>query len=457
MKLPPVYPRNVYFIDLGEKGLAELHGKQLGRALGYDSGMLVESFHRILEIYPYLLAEFKPATGIIFSPYLVNYTHWTYGDPDVILGDLPSFIEHGDLTDFDILTYSHTNADRLYLRGQLSVHRNEDIINNLWKRCVHLTSKLVLNLRIKLKEQRERQLHAGSPPEELAAFKNKFFISAEGCYSHVGMFDTNTGRHNITVKISPQIHSDHSSLPVIMYEGRTIRHRLCTETTSPSVCMKLAAAAVTSSNDGAPRLPATNGASKAKKLKNERHGPRAPNPLLPGIVDYLGAPLPFTPVTPCTGLGWFHPRYTHCAPNVINAHNHIFFSTRDGQWFQQEFSSRGMSYFLISSSALLPLPFASVHSYFPWISLLIVKSDDQQEKALFHFRLWKDDWKKTAPSDHFGWAPENPSVNVFITRQTAGMLPSLPFDYVDSLRGTTLKQPSPAPPADADDDDETLA
>ena len=38
--------------------------------------------------------------------YLVNYTHWGYSDLDIVLGQLPRFIERSELRDFHMVTYS---------------------------------------------------------------------------------------------------------------------------------------------------------------------------------------------------------------------------------------------------------------------------------------------------------------------------------------------------------------
>ena len=66
---------------------------------------------------------------------------------------------------------------------------------------------------------------------------------------------------------------------------------------------------------------------------------RTPNALLPGLLEYPAKPIAFIPTSPCTGLGWFHPKYSHCAPNVQNPHRWIFFR-RDQQWFMQEYRSK---------------------------------------------------------------------------------------------------------------------
>ena len=48
------------------------------------------------------MAEYKPAFGSIFARYLKKYTHWGYCDLDMVLGNLPFFIEAEERTNYDI-------------------------------------------------------------------------------------------------------------------------------------------------------------------------------------------------------------------------------------------------------------------------------------------------------------------------------------------------------------------
>lgn len=55
---------------------------------------------------PYYLVEFKPALGWLFREYLREYTHWAYGDLDVLFGDMRrGWLEPNELQDFDIITF----------------------------------------------------------------------------------------------------------------------------------------------------------------------------------------------------------------------------------------------------------------------------------------------------------------------------------------------------------------
>ena len=64
------------------------------------------------------MAEYKPAFGVVFEDFLTGYSHWGYCDLDMVLGNLPLFIEQAELASQDIVTYSFGDMDALYLRGQ---------------------------------------------------------------------------------------------------------------------------------------------------------------------------------------------------------------------------------------------------------------------------------------------------------------------------------------------------
>ena len=41
----------------------------------------------MLDKWPRLVAEYKPAFGSIFAEYLGNYTHWAYPDLDIVINN----------------------------------------------------------------------------------------------------------------------------------------------------------------------------------------------------------------------------------------------------------------------------------------------------------------------------------------------------------------------------------
>ena len=64
---------------------------------------------------------------------LQEYSHWGYCDLDMVIGNLPLFLEHRELATQDIISYSFGDMDALYLRGQWTVHRNRREVSTIWK------------------------------------------------------------------------------------------------------------------------------------------------------------------------------------------------------------------------------------------------------------------------------------------------------------------------------------
>ena len=122
-------------------------------------------------------AEAAAAFGSIFEQYIAEYSHWGYCDLDMVIGNLPLFIEQRELETQDIVSYSFGDMDALYLRGQWTIHRNQRRISTIWKGCPHLGDDLQKELLMKVAWVRRM---------ESRGVKNypKRFQSAEGCYSH---------------------------------------------------------------------------------------------------------------------------------------------------------------------------------------------------------------------------------------------------------------------------------
>ena len=71
------------------------------------------------------MVELKPALGFIFADYIAGYSHWAYADLDLLVGHLSDQV----------------SADyRLYLRGQLTIMKNNPLTIHLWKDCPHLST-----------------------------------------------------------------------------------------------------------------------------------------------------------------------------------------------------------------------------------------------------------------------------------------------------------------------------
>ena len=136
----------------------------------------------MLQRWPRLVAEYKPSFGTVFEDFLGDYSHWGYADLDMVLGNLPLFMERDELQREDIVTYAYGDMDALYLRGQWTVHRNRPEVNELWRNCAHLGTELERELATKV-----GHLQQNMPMR---------FLSAEGCYSYEAV------RANLRVKIA---------------------------------------------------------------------------------------------------------------------------------------------------------------------------------------------------------------------------------------------------------------
>jgi hypothetical protein len=178
-------PNNVKLVDLGGGGIAELVGLKLGERLELplrNATTVLRSLRLLFERWPRLIAEYKPTFGSVFEDFLSDYSHWGYADLDMILGNVPLFMEREELEQQDIVTYAFGDAEGLYLRGQWTVHRNRPEVSRIWEQCTHLGSGLEQELSTKVSALRE-----GLPTR---------FLSAEGCYSYEAV------RANLRVKIA---------------------------------------------------------------------------------------------------------------------------------------------------------------------------------------------------------------------------------------------------------------
>lgn len=163
---------NVILIDLhsteaiAERLLRVLNDKDEG-TWEIQKERLLKILATYLNLYPYALVEYKPAFGTIFEDLLEDYSHWGYSDLDIVFGDLGRHIEESEWNDYDIVTYGFGDQQRLYMRGQFTMHKNTARIRDLWKGCDYLW-----NLDERFHEMIEKQ--------------GRFQLeSAEGCYSAV--------------------------------------------------------------------------------------------------------------------------------------------------------------------------------------------------------------------------------------------------------------------------------
>ena len=169
---------------------------------------LKRSLQVLIEEQPYMLVELKPMLGAIFQDYISSYSHWGYADVDTALGKMNNLLTPEILRKFDIYTISFGDTFRYYMRGQLTIHRNDDYINNIWKSCSSLNqlrSRLIsyMKSRRKMEMKMEDLKETVTKGGKFQRMKNKIkaqwhFVSAEGCYSKAVAMHP-----NVSVMVAP--------------------------------------------------------------------------------------------------------------------------------------------------------------------------------------------------------------------------------------------------------------
>ena len=133
------------------------------------------------------ILEFKPMYADLFQDYISNYSHWGYADLDILSGRIETLVNEKILQNYDVYSISFGDTYRMYLRGQLTILKNNQYINSLWKECEHLYNFGQRLLKI-------------SSDAKLSKWKLQ---SAEGCFSKV-VIDNN----NVSVYIASGQFSD---------------------------------------------------------------------------------------------------------------------------------------------------------------------------------------------------------------------------------------------------------
>lgn len=99
----------------------------------------LDSLVKFLKKYPYVLVEFKPMLGLLFQDHLnsSHYTHWGYGDLDILAGNISHFFIYND---HDIINFTFGDHFSLYLRAQLVIFRHNIQTLHLWQNCSYFSS-----------------------------------------------------------------------------------------------------------------------------------------------------------------------------------------------------------------------------------------------------------------------------------------------------------------------------
>ena len=102
---PKAHPKNLVVHQLTLEGFNALCKAKLGFDPEITRG--------------YKCCELKPAYGKIFEDFLAPYSHWGFGDSDVLYGDVSAFLTPEVLEDCDALT-----ACRCSITGQFALFKN---------------------------------------------------------------------------------------------------------------------------------------------------------------------------------------------------------------------------------------------------------------------------------------------------------------------------------------------
>lgn len=206
--------KNVKFINLGKNGFANIIVREIYKDIQDQPNIksMIDLVSKVIEKVPRYMVEIKPMSGSLFSNYLKEYSHWSYTDADILWGNLDDWLNIEDLISYDIITVAKIHdAGRLFMRGQLALHKNIDKTNLLWKRLEYFSSSS-FSARMEgalalLKEEKH----------SIDAIYGKYFHSAEGFYSTI-VFDS-----KVSVKIIGLGFDDFNSMPVILNNGHLIR------------------------------------------------------------------------------------------------------------------------------------------------------------------------------------------------------------------------------------------
>ena len=208
---------NVHLVHVGStQAMAKLltrvlvpDDKNKKRNLKFPASRLETILTAHLQLYPYTLVEYKPAYGYIFQDLLIHdgakddaddelyYTHWGYTDLDMVFGDLGRHLDESEWTDYDVVTFGFGDQERLYVKGQFTMHKNTVASRQVWWReCDYLS---------KMDERWYNMLSSN------AGFQLE---SAEGCYSAALL-----ERTDISIKYAVKAWTDVSTQDGVYQQG----------------------------------------------------------------------------------------------------------------------------------------------------------------------------------------------------------------------------------------------
>lgn len=114
----------------------------------------------------------------------------------MLLGRVSSFLSEDILQRYDVYTASFGDSNRMYMRGQLTIFRNDPFINQLWRQCPHFPTIIS-----------RMDTFFRSEPNMKARSKGWRFQSAEGCISKIVTDQTNLTIYVAATQISDAFHA----------------------------------------------------------------------------------------------------------------------------------------------------------------------------------------------------------------------------------------------------------
>jgi hypothetical protein len=200
-------PANVHLVRLSR---SDMFNRLVNLDEGYSNSSagrtaLQAYFQYIIDVHPYILVEIKPALGFLFADYAEGYSHWAYADLDLLVGRLHQQLTPQLLSRHDIITLTFGDNNRLYMRGQLTVHKNNAMVRGLWRGCDYLS-------------------HIGKRLERFfVQHKHWDFHSAEGCYSRVVADDTRLSVLYVPIQFSDAFPGSLDMKETMMLGGALLR------------------------------------------------------------------------------------------------------------------------------------------------------------------------------------------------------------------------------------------
>lgn len=129
---------------------------------------------------PYKICDFRPAFGIIFSDFIKDYDFWGHCDIDMIFGNIREFITEEVLK----------NNDKILKNGNLSLYRNNNVMNNLFKQNGAIYSyKKVFTTKENYAFDEYTGINKIVKENRIKCFYDNFFVDVDPKYSRFRLVD----------------------------------------------------------------------------------------------------------------------------------------------------------------------------------------------------------------------------------------------------------------------------